>query len=59
MTVTQVFELLREPYNIAPGAVANVNGVEASPELRVRDGDVLEFVRAAGEKGVFPCPHSP
>jgi hypothetical protein len=51
LSVAQAFELLRDPFNIAPGAEVNVNGVAAAPEQRLRAGDVLEFVRGAGEKG--------
>ena len=51
MSVDEVATLLRDPYHLAPGAIATVNGVEADPSTRLVRGDTLEFVRAAGEKG--------
>jgi hypothetical protein len=51
MTAAEVFRLLRDPYNIAPGAAIHVNGALADPNQRLRAGDTLEFVRGAGEKG--------
>ncbi len=51
MSVDEVVTLLRDPYHLAPGAIATVNGVEADPSTRLNRGDTLEFVRAAGEKG--------
>ncbi len=51
LTVRDVYQLLQAPYHIAPGVTANVNGAEVAPDTRLARGDVLEFVRAAGEKG--------
>ena len=51
MTVGEVATLLRRPYRLAPGVVANVNGEETDADTRLCAGDELEFVRAAGEKG--------
>lgn len=52
MTVGEVQALLQAAYNIAPGVGVNVNGVEAGADTILATGDSLEFVRAAGEKGV-------
>ena len=51
MTVADVYRLLRQPFNIAPGVRALVNGRGADAEQRLTMGDVLEFTRPAGEKG--------
>ncbi len=51
MTVAEAHQLLQRHLNIAPGVVANVNGIEAASAQRLDVGDVLEFVREAGEKG--------
>jgi hypothetical protein len=51
LTVAEVYRLLRQPYRIAPGVNANLNGVRVAPDTRLESGDSLEFVRAAGEKG--------
>lgn len=51
MTVAEAFQLLQRHLNIAPGVAANVNGIEADSAQRLDVGDVLEFVREAGEKG--------
>jgi hypothetical protein len=51
MCVGEVATLLRDPYHLAPGAVATVNGVEADASTQLTRGDTLEFIRAAGEKG--------
>ena len=52
MTVGEVQNLLQAAYNIAPGVRVNVNGEEADADTMLATGDALEFVRAAGEKGV-------
>ena len=52
MTVGEALGELQTAYNIAPGVQINVNGVEAGEETVLSEGDALEFVRAAGEKGV-------
>lgn len=51
LTVAEAERLLRHPFHIAPGVRALVNGLEATPNRELAVGDVLEFVRAAGEKG--------
>ena len=52
MTVGEVQTLLATAYNLAPGVRINVNGAEADADTLLTTGDALEFVRAAGEKGV-------
>ena len=51
MTVGDAWRALREPYNVAPGVNALVNGRLADPEHRLSEGELLEFIRPAGEKG--------
>ncbi len=51
MSVGEVHAMLGGAYNLAPDAVATVNGEEANSSTRLSRGDTLEFVRAAGEKG--------
>lgn len=51
LTVGEVISELRTPFRLPPNVVVNVNGVEADANTRLTDGDELEFVRAAGEKG--------
>ena len=51
MTVVEAYRLLREHLGIPRGVRALVNGAEAEPATALRPGDVLEFVRAAGERG--------
>ena len=51
MTVGEAHRLLRGPYRIPPNAHALVNGTEADADRRLAEGDTLEFVRLAGEKG--------
>lgn len=50
-TVGQVRAMLAQVLNIAPDAVANVNGERADSDRTLEAGDELEFVKAAGEKG--------
>ncbi len=52
MTVGEVQTLLATAYNLAPGVRVNVNGAEADADTLLVTDDSLEFVRAAGEKGV-------
>jgi hypothetical protein len=51
MTVRQARAELEERMNIAPGAVAVIDGVEATEDTVLREGQVLNFVTQAGEKG--------
>ena len=51
MSVDDVLQLLRRPYNIAPGVRTLVNGRAAAGHQQLEADDVLEFVRPAGEKG--------
>jgi hypothetical protein len=50
-TVTQVRDLLQGPFNIGPQATPLVNGRLVPPDTVLRQGDALEFVHHAGEKG--------
>lgn len=51
VTVVEAYRLLREHLGIPGGVRALVNGAEAEATATLRPGDVLEFVRAAGERG--------
>jgi hypothetical protein len=51
MTVGQARSELEERMNIAPGAVAVVDGSEAAEDASLREGQVLNFLTPAGEKG--------
>ena len=50
-TVLSVREALAQPLNISPRAVALVNGQEVDSTHVLGQGELLEFVRYAGEKG--------
>lgn len=50
-TVMSVREALAQPLNISPRAVALVNGQEVEGGYVLSPGELLEFVRYAGEKG--------
>jgi hypothetical protein len=50
-SVADVRRSLQQVLNIAPEALALVNGVEVGSAYRLRTGDVLEFVRPRGCKG--------
>jgi len=52
MTVGDAYRLLRVPFHLAPMVTALVNGTAVDAEHRLAAGDVLEFTRPAGEKGV-------
>jgi hypothetical protein len=49
--VGEVRQALREPLNIDPRALALVNGRDVAASYILKEGDQLEFVRLAGEKG--------
>lgn len=51
-TVGSVREALAQPMNISPRAVALVNGQEVDATHVLTPGELLEFVRYAGEKGL-------
>lgn len=51
-TVQSVRETLVQPLNISPHAVALVNGQEVEGTHVLSPGELLEFVRYAGEKGM-------
>ncbi len=50
-SVAEVRQALKEPLNIDPRAVALVNGRDVAASQVLKEGDHLEFVRLAGEKG--------
>jgi hypothetical protein len=52
MTVGEAQRLLRPAFGLAPQATALVDGRLAGNDDRLASGQVLEFVRAAGEKGI-------
>jgi hypothetical protein len=49
--VGEVRQALKEPLNIDPRALALVNGRDVAASYILKEGDQLEFVRLAGEKG--------
>src|SRR5262245_41748551 len=51
MTVEQARLELEDRMNIDPEATAVVDGVEAEEDTLLREGQVLNFVKPAGEKG--------
>ena len=51
-SVGEVRQALKEPLNIDPRALALVNGRDVAASYVLKEGDQLEFVRLAGEKGV-------
>lgn len=51
MTIRQVIRQLGDVLNIPSDAEAIVNDMEVGHELRVKDGDIVEFIRVAGSKG--------
>ena len=53
-SVAEVRQALKEPLNIDPRALALVNGRDVPASFVLKEGDQLEFVRLAGEKGLIP-----
>jgi hypothetical protein len=53
MTVRDARTLLQQAFNLAPGVTALVDGRLARGDHQLASGQVLEFVRPAGEKGSF------
>ena len=53
MTVRRARKELAERLNIDPDAMAVVDGVEVDEDAVLQDGQVLNFVKHAGEKGRF------
>ena len=53
MTVGEAQRLLRPAFGLAPDATPLVDGRLAGNDDRLASGQVLEFVRAAGEKGAL------
>jgi hypothetical protein len=58
-TVGSVREALAQPLNISPRAVTLVNGQEVEADHVLGQGELLEFVRYAGEKGGEPAEADP
>ncbi|MEW6658063.1 MAG: MoaD/ThiS family protein [Thermodesulfobacteriota bacterium] len=57
-SVGEVRQALKEPLNIDPRALALVNGRDVAASYVLKEGDQLEFVRLAGEKGTRSiCGH--
>ncbi len=56
-TVQSVREALAQPLNISPQAVTLVNGQEVEGARVLNHGELLEFVRYAGEKGLRGRSH--
>ena len=52
MTVAQARDELAERLNIAPDALAVVDGHQVVDDTVLREGNVLNFVKPAGEKGI-------
>lgn len=52
MSVGEVRRRFRDRLDIDPDAVAVVDGHEVADDHAVRDGELVTFVRRAGEKGV-------
>lgn len=50
-TVAAVRKALSQALNIDPAAIAIVSGQEVAGNYILHEGEVLEFVRLAGEKG--------
>lgn len=50
-TVGEIRAALRQALNIGPQAVAVVDGQEVKEGFVLQTGEILEFVRLAGEKG--------
>ncbi len=53
-SVGEVRQALKEALNIDPRALALVNGRDVAASYLLNEGDQLEFVRLAGEKGAAP-----
>ena len=51
MTVRQARAELEDRMNIDPEAVAVIDGLEATEDAVLTEGQVLNFLKAAGEKG--------
>jgi len=54
MTIRRARAELSERLNIAPDAIALVDGNEAGDDFVLTAGQVLNFVKDAGEKGTSP-----
>ena len=56
-SIRDVRAALQQALNISPRAVAVVNGREVGADYLLKEGEQLEFVRLAGEKGACPMSH--
>ncbi|KYK22064.1 hypothetical protein AYK24_02745 [Thermoplasmatales archaeon SG8-52-4] len=54
-TVSHAKKMLSPILNIDPDAAALVNGKEVNGNHILEKNDYLEFVKKAGEKGIFHC----
>ena len=50
-TVGEVRDQVAEILNVPANAQARVNNAQANDDAELADGDTLEFVKTAGEKG--------
>jgi hypothetical protein len=48
-TVNDVRNLYANVFNLAPDAIAKVNGKQAAPDYKLQDGDKLEFQKTANK----------
>ena len=51
-TVRQVYQNLVDAFNLPNNAIALINGVPVESSYQVRPGDILEFCKRYGRKGV-------
>lgn len=51
-TVVEIRKSVSQALNIDPAATVRVNGENVSASFRVSDGDTVEFVKVAGQKGL-------
>jgi len=50
-TVEEIRAQVADILNVPGGAQARVNNAQANDDVELADGDTLEFVKTAGEKG--------
>ena len=50
--VSEIWKVLEQVFNIPRDAVVTVNGTRVDDTYVVREGDELEFTKAAGVKGL-------
>jgi hypothetical protein len=54
MTIEQIRSRYRDRFDLAPGSEAILDGEPVGDETRVEPGQMLSFIRRAGEKGARP-----